>query len=115
MVLPTLPESSIGGSRSVINVTSDEEALRLAGKEEVLKVKHTFRYLCSGADICQREWSFWAVLGLSSIALSTWEAIGVTFANTYVNGGPVGIVYGFLACFIGELACVFSMAEMASM
>ena len=40
MVLPTVHESSVKGSvrGSVLNVSSDEEALRIAGKEEVLKV-----------------------------------------------------------------------------
>ena len=47
------------------------------------------------------------------MALVTWEAIGVTFANTYLNGGPVGIVYGFIACTAGVLASALSLAEMA--
>jgi hypothetical protein len=37
------------------------------------------------------------------------------FLFGFQNGGPAGLVYGYLFCWIGTLATVASLAEMASM
>lgn len=37
------------------------------------------------------------------------------FIFGFSNGGPAGLVYGYLFCWIGTLATVASLAEMASM
>ncbi|KAF2100149.1 amino acid transporter [Rhizodiscina lignyota] len=96
--LPTTPKQLHGHERSILNPLSDEEALKIAGKKQVLK----------------REWNFWACLGLAATTLTTWEGIGLTVSSTFLNGGPVGIIYGFIICLIGVLAIMLSLAEMAS-
>jgi amino acid transporter len=68
------------------------------------------------ADISQqREWNFWALLGMSACTLCTWEATSALFAGAYTNGGPASVVYGFIVSVLGTLAIATSMAEMASM
>jgi choline transport protein len=37
------------------------------------------------------------------------------FTYGFSNGGPAGLVYGYLFCWVGTLATVASLAEMASM
>lgn len=37
------------------------------------------------------------------------------FLYGFQNGGPAGLIYGYLFCWIGTLATVASLAEMASM
>jgi len=38
-----------------------------------------------------------------------------TFEFGFQNGGPAGLIYGFLFCWAGTLATVASLAELASM
>jgi hypothetical protein len=65
--------------------------------------------------VLQREWNFWAVLGFSTVTLSTWEATSALFSAAYTNGGPASVVYGFIVSVLGTLMIAASMAEMASM
>jgi choline transport protein len=37
------------------------------------------------------------------------------FLYGFQNGGPAGLIYGYLFCWAGTLATVASLAEMASM
>ena len=97
---------------------SDAAALEAAGKKEVLKVRdrNLFRSLAFITDILQqREWNFWALLGMSACTLCTWEATSALFAGAYTNGGPASVVYGFIVAVLGTLCIAGSFAEMASM
>ncbi len=47
--------------------------------------------------------------------MGTWEAILATLAFGLGNGGPGGLIYTYIASFIGFTLVIVSMAEMASM
>ena len=49
-----------------------------------------------------------------SRALSWSQVLTVASVFTYglSNGGPAGLVYGYIFCFIGTLAVVASLAEL---
>lgn len=47
--------------------------------------------------------------------MGTWEALLGTIALALGNGGPSGLLYTYLASYIGFTAVIASMAEMASM
>jgi hypothetical protein len=42
-------------------------------------------------------------------------AYNSVFLYGFQNGGPAGLIYGYLFCWAGTLATVASLAEMASM
>ncbi|KAL9628228.1 MAG: hypothetical protein Q9164_007354, partial [Protoblastenia rupestris] len=78
---------------------SDDWAIEQQGKKRQLK----------------RCFGFWSMLGFAVVNLSTWSAI--LYVNSYalVNGGPVGLLYGFIFCFAGSMATCASLAELVSM
>jgi choline transport protein len=45
----------------------------------------------------------------------TWEGFFSVFIFGLLNGGPSGLIYGFLLCWAGWATVVATMAEMASM
>lgn len=68
-----------GGTSNGSNISDDEYLLRL-GKRPLLK----------------REFGFMSMLGFSCSALLTWEGILVNAVVALLNGGPAGVVWGFL-------------------
>ncbi|KAL8685422.1 MAG: hypothetical protein Q9218_007772 [Villophora microphyllina] len=77
----------------------DREELARLGKKQVLK----------------RNFGFMSMLGFSCTMLVTWEGLLVLFVQGLTNGGPAGLVYGFLFAWIGTLAVFLTLAEMVSM
>ncbi|KAI5783701.1 amino acid/polyamine transporter I [Geopyxis carbonaria] len=63
----------------------------------------------------RRHFGFLSMVGFTCILTSTWESMFSTFLYGFSNGGPAGLVYGYLFCWAGTLATVASIAEMASM
>lgn len=56
-----------------------------------------------------------SILGFSCTVLITWEGTLILFLVGFTNGGPAGVIYGFLFVWFGNL-CVFStLSELASM
>jgi len=95
---------------------SDTAALEAAGKKQVLKVGGRRPVVSASlTPRSQREWNFWAVLGMSATVLCTWEATSALFAGAYLNGGPASVVYGYIVSVLGTLCIAGSMAEMAAM
>lgn len=45
----------------------------------------------------------------------TWEGLLTVFVYGLTDGGPAGLVYGYLFCWAGYFAVVASLAEMVSM
>lgn len=45
----------------------------------------------------------------------TWEGLLTVFVYGLTDGGPAGLVYGYLFCWLGYFAVVASLAEMVSM
>lgn len=56
-----------------------------------------------------------SVLGFSCSVLISWEGVLVTSIAGFINGGPAGVIWGFLFNWIGILSTFVTIGEMASM
>jgi choline transport protein len=63
----------------------------------------------------QRNFAFPSMLGFGCIVLGTWEGALVLFALGFQNGGPSGLLYGFIITWFGTLCIFISLSELASM
>ncbi|KAF2179045.1 amino acid transporter [Zopfia rhizophila CBS 207.26] len=45
---------------------------------------------------------------------ASWEAIAISFQSSFLNGGPVSLVYGILIAGLGSLSLAASLGEMAA-
>ncbi|KAL8724733.1 MAG: hypothetical protein Q9181_006697 [Wetmoreana brouardii] len=77
----------------------DQDELARLGKKQALK----------------RNFGFMSILGFSCTMLITWEALLILFVQGLTNGGPAGLIYGYLLVWIGTLSVFISMAELVSM
>ncbi|KAI8931072.1 hypothetical protein NX059_012083 [Plenodomus lindquistii] len=77
---------------------ADERELAAIGKKSVLR----------------RNFSPLAILGLACAIMVTWEGMFSVFIFGLMNGGPAGLLYGFLFCWVGWLAVVMTMGELVS-
>ncbi|CAF9941995.1 hypothetical protein IMSHALPRED_003142 [Imshaugia aleurites] len=89
------PYSAISGSRHRIR---DEQTLARLGKKQVLK----------------RRFGFLSLIGFSCTILVTWESVLALFQEAFQNGGPAGLLYGFLISWFSSLSVYMVIAEMAS-
>ncbi|KAI9756785.1 MAG: DNA replication protein psf2 [Chaenotheca gracillima] len=85
------------GDESIVN--RDEKEMAYLGKKQELK----------------RRFGFMSMLGFTCTLLSTWEGIFVVFLYGYDNGGPAGLIYGYIYAWLGTFAIVASIGELASM
>ncbi|KAF4509526.1 hypothetical protein G6O67_003695 [Ophiocordyceps sinensis] len=78
----------------------DQDAAQLArlGKKSVLK----------------RNFRFLSILGFNCAILITWESMLQSIAPGLQNGGPAGLVYGFLFVWIGNLSVFSTLCELVS-
>ncbi|KAI0977179.1 amino acid transporter [Xylaria arbuscula] len=63
----------------------------------------------------RRNFSFLTILGFSCTVLVTWEGTLVTFLAGYANGGPSGILYGYIIVWAGTLSLFATLSELVSM
>lgn len=63
----------------------------------------------------QRNFGFMSMLGFSCTIMITWEGLFTVFVYGLTDGGPAGLIYGFLFCWLGYFCVVASLAEMVSM
>lgn len=84
---------TIGGS------TKDDEQLQRLGKRPLLN----------------RGFGFMSILGFSCSALLSWEGILVTSISGLLNGGPAGVIWGFLINWAGTISVYTALGELASM
>ncbi|EZF28580.1 amino-acid permease [Trichophyton mentagrophytes] len=61
-----------------------------------------------------RNFRFLSTLGFTCTLMATWESVLLTSTLALVNGGKGGMVYMYIATFIGFFCSVISMAEIAS-
>lgn len=80
-------------------VTRDDKEMAYLGKTPQLK----------------RNFGFMSILGFSCTLMITWEGMLCVFIYGLEDGGPAGLVYGFLLCWFGYFTVVASMAEMISL
>ncbi|KAF2133080.1 amino acid transporter [Dothidotthia symphoricarpi CBS 119687] len=86
----------------VPNLSTDKQddlALARLGKKAVLK----------------RRFGFLSVLGFSCTVLITWEGSLLLFLVGYQNGGPAGVIYGYLVVWIGTVSVFMVLSELVSM
>ena len=79
--------------------SSDSDTLALLGKKQVLK----------------RRFGFWSLLGFAICELITWETVLALFSQAFNNGGPAGLVYGFIIAWASTLSVYTVISELASM
>ena len=60
-----------------------------------------------------RYLGFLPIIALVSTLQASWESIAGGLLGGLYNGGPVGLVYGFIVAYFGTLALAASFAEMA--
>ena len=65
--------------------------------------------------VLKRNFGFMSILGFSCTVLITWEGFLIVFAQGFVNGGPAGVIYGYIFVWIGTLAVFLTLAEATSM
>ncbi|EPE32956.1 GABA permease, putative [Glarea lozoyensis ATCC 20868] len=82
-----------------LNVDRDNDDLIRLGKRPVLK----------------RNFGFMSILGFSCTILITWEGTLILFLSGFQNGGPAGVVYGYLLVWIGTLSVFATLSELVSM
>ena len=80
-------------------ITRDDKEMAYMGKKQQLK----------------RNFGLMSMLGFSCTLMITWEGLFGAFVYGLQDGGPAGLVYGFLLCWLGYFAVVASMAEMVSL
>ncbi|KAE8856390.1 hypothetical protein PTNB73_09655 [Pyrenophora teres f. teres] len=77
----------------------DDLALAKLGKKAVLK----------------RRFGFLSILGFSCTVLITWEGSLVLFLVGFQNGGPAGVIYGYLTVWVGTVSVFMVLSELVSM
>ncbi|PLB52816.1 amino acid transporter [Aspergillus steynii IBT 23096] len=80
---------------------SNKDAIELAriGKREALK----------------RRFGLTSTVGFACSIMLTWEAMIMNIQLGLMNGGPAGLVYGYIAVWIGFVSIFLAMGELASM
>ena len=75
----------------------------------------TRRLITTWANMVQRYFGPWTMIGFASILGCAWQYVLITMPWSVVNGGPAGAVYMYLLCCVGLMLSTLSLAEMASM
>ncbi|EXJ90540.1 hypothetical protein A1O1_03643 [Capronia coronata CBS 617.96] len=84
---------------SVAIQDTDSNTLALLGKKQVLK----------------RRFGFWSLFGFAVCELITWETVLALFSQGFDNGGPAGLVYGFIIAWSSTFSVYSVISELASM
>uniref|UniRef100_A0A093VJW0 Choline transport protein n=1 Tax=Talaromyces marneffei PM1 TaxID=1077442 RepID=A0A093VJW0_TALMA len=82
-----------------INRSADDTVLARLGKKQVLK----------------RRFDFWSLFGFAVCELITWETVLALFSQGFENGGPSGLLYGFIIAWTSTLSVYTVISELASM
>lgn len=61
-----------------------------------------------------RSFGFMSILGFSCSALLSWEGILVNSVTALMNGGPAGVVWGFVVNWMGTISVYAALGELAS-
>lgn len=85
--------------RRASKVDVDTGVLAQLGKKQVLK----------------RRFGFWSIFGFAVCELITWETVLALFSEGFTNGGPAGLVYGFIIAWSSTLSVYTVISELASM
>ncbi|KAI1438341.1 amino acid transporter [Xylaria sp. CBS 124048] len=80
-------------------ISADDATLTRLGKKPVLT----------------RRFGFMTSLGFSCTVLITWEGALFVFLSGLQNGGPSGIIYGYILVWAGMLSLMITLSELVSM
>ena len=78
---------------------TDDATLALLGKKQVL----------------ERRFAFISLFGFAVCELITWETVLALFSQGLDNGGPAGLVYGFIIAWSSTLSVYTVISELASL
>ncbi|KAF2824244.1 amino acid transporter [Ophiobolus disseminans] len=95
--LRTRGKGSVSGSKGQ-DFDRDRYELARVGKQQVLK----------------RRFGLVSMTGLSCGLMCTWESLLVIFAIGFQNGGPAGLIYGFILIWLGNFSVFICIGELAS-
>ncbi|KAF2794551.1 putative GABA permease [Melanomma pulvis-pyrius CBS 109.77] len=56
-----------------------------------------------------------SILGFSCTVLITWEGILIVSTQSLLNGGPAGVIWGYLIVWVGTISTYTVLSELASM
>ncbi|KAG8424673.1 hypothetical protein J3458_001445 [Metarhizium acridum] len=93
-----IPSSPVVDEVSSNDYTDDQQLARL-GKKPVLR----------------RNFGFMSILGFSCTILITWEATLVLSTPGLANGGPAGVIYGYIIVWLGNISVFTTLSELVSM
>ncbi|EQK99679.1 amino acid/polyamine transporter I [Ophiocordyceps sinensis CO18] len=88
---------------------SDREALQDREQQD----RHLLAKL-GKKSVLKRNFQFLSILGFSCAILVTWEGTLMSFAPGLQNGGPAGLIYGFIFVWIGNLSVFSTLCELVS-
>ncbi|PYH43481.1 choline transport protein [Aspergillus saccharolyticus JOP 1030-1] len=66
-------------------------------------------------DFRDRRFGLASTVGFACSLMLTWEAFLINFGVGLPNGGPAGLVYGYIAVWIGFVSIFTALGELASM
>ncbi|KAF2704304.1 amino acid transporter [Pleomassaria siparia CBS 279.74] len=89
---------SVSESKMANDFDRDRYELARAGKQQVLK----------------RRFGLVSMTGLSCGLMCTWESLLVVFGVGFQNGGPAGLIYGFLLIWLGNISVFIVIGELSS-
>ncbi|KAI1073897.1 putative GABA permease [Whalleya microplaca] len=95
----TAPVASATENGDMSGYTRDERDLIRLGKKPVLK----------------RNFGFMSILGFSCTVLITWEGMLIVSTQSLLNGGPAGVIWGYLVVWAGTISTFTVLSELASM
>lgn len=94
-----LKANPIAGTISRLSALSEDARLERLGKKPRLN----------------RSFGFMSILGFSCSALLSWEGVLVNSVTSLLNGGPAGVMWGFLINFVGTISVYAVLGELTSM
>ncbi|EDU44363.1 PotE Amino acid transporter [Pyrenophora tritici-repentis] len=101
--------------------TFDDDSLRVRGKNSVSDSKgqgfDRDRYELARVgkeQVLKRRFGLVSMTGLSCGLMCTWETLLVIFSIGFTNGGPAGLIYGFILIWLGNFSVFVCIGELAS-
>jgi choline transport protein len=66
-------------------------------------------------QVLARRFNFWTLFGFAVCELITWETVLALFSEGFENGGPSGLLYGFIIAWSSTFSVYTVISELASM
>ncbi|KAI9869031.1 MAG: hypothetical protein M1813_002854 [Trichoglossum hirsutum] len=66
-------------------------------------------------QVLQRRFYFWSLFAFATNELITWETVLALIAKGLKNGGPAGLIYGFIIAWVSTMSVYTVISELTSM